>query len=85
MCFLRRGGHGCRRRRNVCAGACERHASRVQRATEDSIAPDVTVDRLVADGERAAQLAADLFRTPSFSKQSLDGPQIGAREALITS
>ena len=40
----------------------------VQRAAEDAIAPDVAVDRLVADGERAAQPAADLFGAPQLDE-----------------
>src|SRR6188768_18640 len=41
---------------------------RVQRATEDSVTPDMAVDRLVANGERAAQPAADLLGAPQFAK-----------------
>jgi len=45
---------------------------RVQRATEHSITPDVAVDRLVADGERAAQSATDLLGAPQFTKLGID-------------
>src|SRR6185503_13451862 len=44
----------------------------VQRATEDSIAPDVAVDRLVTNGERAAQPAADLLGAPQFTQLGID-------------
>src|SRR6187200_505415 len=57
----------------------------VERSAEHAIAPDVAVDRLVADAQRIAQPAADLLGAPAFAKQSFDGAQIGAREALITS
>jgi len=46
--------------------------TRVERAAEDAISPDVTVDRLVADGERAAQPAADLLGAPQFTKLRID-------------
>src|SRR5262245_22255939 len=58
---------------------------RIERSAEHAITPDVAVDRFMADAQRVAQLAADLFRAPLFAKQSFDRSQIGAREALITS
>jgi len=57
----------------------------VQRAAQHAITPDVTVDGLVTDAQRVAQSAADLLWAPAFAKQSFDGTQIGAGEALITS
>src|SRR6186713_134396 len=47
---------------------------RVERSAEHAIAPDVAVDGLVADTQRAAQVAADLLRAPLLAKQRFDRP-----------
>lgn len=57
----------------------------MQRAAQAPITPDVAVDRLVADAQRAAQPAADLLGTPSLPKQGFDPSQMRARKALIAS
>src|SRR5690606_360590 len=59
----------------------------MQRAAGTQMPPNVAIDRLVTNRERAfrAQSAADLLGTPSLAQQRLSAIQICTRETLITS
>jgi len=58
-----------------------------EQSAEHSIAPDVSIDRFVADRQHAMQEQSpgDLLGAEPLVQQRIDMPQIGAREALITS
>ncbi len=58
----------------------------VECASTPLVAPDVTIDGLVTDGEHPepAEPATDLFRAEVLTEPHLNEPPVGSSEALVT-